>query len=139
MLSDIVHSAKPDRVDLRYRMNTESDTNENEEIEVTLYEDGYHTPDCPVMEITDKFQSVLKEIFARYASNDDGTMSTKDFQRYVLSVGAGQASASMDRVRNVFSSFQSFGTESLGLDGFGRFYNVACGDRLNYVWSDILT
>merc|ERR1719295_451854 len=125
MLGDLVDADEPSRVDLLtpIEQNPQTFSQENN------------------MEITDQFHGVLREIFTLYASKEDGSMSLMNFRRYVLSVGAGEHSASVDRVSRVFIQFEPDFHESrrLRFEGFCAFYKEACTDRLNYVWSDLFT
>jgi len=125
MLSDLVDADEPSRVDLLTPIEQNPQTFSQK-----------HN-----MGITDHFHDALRDIFTLYASKKDGSMSLMDFRRYVLSVGAGQHSASADRVSNVFSQFEPDFHEArrLRFDGFCSFYKEACVDRLNYVWSDLFT
>merc|ERR1719361_2424545 len=135
MLSDLVDVDEPSRINLFTPILTEKHENSEHLTFSQNVSQKYNVG------ISDKFRDALKEIFTLYASNEDGSMSLRDFRRYVLSVGAGQLSASMDRVSNVFSQFEPDFHEShcLRFDGFCAFYKEACTDRLNYVWSDIFT
>merc|ERR1711971_1002461 len=64
-------------------------------------------------------------------------------------MGAGESSSSYERIQIVFQrherEFVTVGDPidlqvlSLSFEGFCRFYNAACEDRLTYVWQDIST
>merc|ERR1712130_574955 len=85
-------------------------------------------------------KAALTEIFNGFASNDDNTMSSDDMKRYILKCGAGESSASNNRIQTIFTRHgtqRSAYQDRLSLNGFFNFYQSACEDRVDHVWNDL--
>jgi len=87
--------------------------------------------------ISDGFRDCLRQIFFRFASNEDGSMSAFDFRRYIIASGAGEESASDERITSIFHQHQQMSDTNLSLEGFYNFYKGAAFDRPRHVWNDL--
>ena len=83
-------------------------------------------------------RDALKDIFEQFATNDDNTMSYEDMKRYILKCGAGENSASKDRIQSIFNQHMpERNGDRLSQEGFWKFYHAACVDRVDHVWNDL--
>ena len=103
-------------------------------------------------ELSTRAAEVLTSLFQEFATNEDGTMSIDDMKKYIIHCGAGEMSASDQRVQGIFDRY---GTEKkeiidddeeedtvqhqdrLSCEGFLNFYKQACIERPQHVWNDI--
>ena len=130
-----------------YKAGEATKDNENEEEKQEIvFADNYITR-VPLYNksescLTEPARDVLSAIFKQFATNDDGSMSMKDLQRYIFTCGAGMNSATDTRIQALFDAH---GTEKKAiqdrwsLTSFLNFYMQACEDRPVHVWNDIKT
>merc|ERR1712113_686011 len=62
-------------------------------------------------------------------------------KRYILKCGAGENSASKQRIQGIFTQHGTqrgpYNNDRLSLAGFYNFYRSACMDRVDHVWNDL--
>eukprot|EP01084_Bolivina_argentea_P320328 555774_1 len=77
--------------------------------------------------LVQKAKDSLSMMFHQFATNEDGTMSEQDCRKYILHCGAGDVSASHNRIQGIFTQHGLF-NDRLSLPGFWSFYRSACMD-----------
>ena len=89
-------------------------------------------------QVTRLHRAALVELFGRFAFTD-GAMSKTDFINFILACGAGENSATDDRIGRIFNKLADPATkyEILTCEGFVEFYREASVDRPEAVWADL--
>merc|ERR1712232_288463 len=73
----------------------------------------------PSSRLVEPAKAALEDIFKQFASNPDGTMSISDMRDYILKCGAGENSASQDRIQGIFNQYMpERNGKCLSLEGF---------------------
>eukprot|EP01084_Bolivina_argentea_P174912 302946_1 len=91
--------------------------------------------------LVQKCVTALKNIWDQYAKENNNTMmNIENMRTYIFACGAGENSASVTRVSDIFSTHNQGSNDKnvFAFEGFCSFYRQACIERPEHVWNDLV-